>query len=114
MKTYLLVLMTAEDRVVRKHRLFFSFSLYKDRIDLVSVLFVFVSVLALLNYVFIFLSLVLKVFKVLEFFSSMGNEFQVETTRLLKKIFLISVLLPEVIKFMAYAVLLIQHFHRPL
>jgi len=44
---------------------------------------------------------------VLEFFSSMGNEFHVETTRLLKKIFLVSVLLLEGINFMAYAVLLV-------
>ena len=49
----------------------------------------------------------MKVFKVLDFFSSVGKEFQVETTRLLKKFFLMSVLFLEGIKFMAYAVLLV-------
>ena len=49
----------------------------------------------------------MKVFKVLEFFSSVGKVFQVETTWLLKKFFLMSVLFLEGIKFMAYAVLLV-------
>ena len=62
----------------------------------------------IIDYIFIFSSPVLKVFKVLDFFSSVGKEFQVETTRLLKKFFLMSVLFLEGIKFMAYAVLLVS------
>ena len=54
-----------------------------------------------------FSSPVFKVFNVLVFFSSVGKSFQVETTRLLKKFFLMSVLFLEGIKLMAYAVLLV-------
>ena len=49
----------------------------------------------------------MNIFNVLDFFSSVGKEFQVETTRLLKKFLLMSVLFLEGIKFMAYAVLLV-------
>ena len=96
--TYLLlVLMTAEDRVVHQRRLLFL-SPSCTEIDLTWLLcFTFCSLSwHIINYIFIFLSPVFKLFKVLEFYSSVGKDFQIETARLLKKFFL-----------MAYAVLLV-------